>query len=68
MPSGYNRYKEIAKRTRCKYKDAKSLKQVEGILKNDVEGYPFAYWMLAMNSDLKSIERDYGCDGKRSIS
>jgi len=64
MPSGYNRYKEIAKRTRCKYKDAKSLKQVEGILKNDVEGYPFAYWMLAMNSDLKSIERIMDVMGK----
>jgi len=64
MPSGYNRYKEIAKRTRCKYKDAKSLKRVEGILKNDVEGYPFAYWMLAMNSDLKSIERIMDVMGK----
>jgi hypothetical protein len=64
MPSGYNRYKEIAKRTRCKYKDAKSLKQVESILKNDVEGYPFAYWMLAMNSDLKSIERIMDVMGK----
>jgi hypothetical protein len=57
MPSGYNRYEEISKRTRFKYKDAKSLSKVEEILKNDLEGYPFAYWMLAMNSDLKSIER-----------
>jgi hypothetical protein len=57
MQSGYNRYEEIAKRTRCRYKDAKSLKQVEDILKNDRDGYPFAYWLLAMKSDLQSIKR-----------
>jgi hypothetical protein len=57
MQSGYNRYDEIAKRTRCRYKDAKSLKQVEDILKKDSDGYPFAYWLLAMKSDLPSIKR-----------
>jgi hypothetical protein len=55
--SGYDRYEEIVKRTRCKYKDPKSLRQVEAILNKDVKGYPFAYWMLARKSDLKSIER-----------
>ncbi len=56
MQNGYDRYKEIAMRTRFRYKDAKSLKQVEEILKNDKEGYPFAYWLLAKQADLSSLK------------
>ena len=38
----YNRYDEIRKRTGCRFKDDKTIRDVEWILKNDVEGFPMA--------------------------
>ena len=45
----YNRYDEIRKRTGCRFKDDKTIRDVEWILKNDVEGFPMAYWLLEKN-------------------
>ena len=42
----YNRYDEIRKRTGCRFKDDKTIRDVEWVLKNDVEGFPMAYWLL----------------------
>jgi hypothetical protein len=53
-PAAYNRYEEIGKRIR--YKDPKSLRQVEDLLKKDVENHAFAYWLLERKSDLTSLQ------------
>jgi hypothetical protein len=45
----YDRYDEIRKRTGCRFKDDKTIRDVEWILKNDVEGSPMAYWLLEKN-------------------
>jgi len=45
----YNRYDEIRRRTGCRFKDDKIIRDVEWILKNDVEGFPMAYWLLEKN-------------------
>jgi hypothetical protein len=45
----YDRYDEIRKRTGCRFKDDKTIRDVEWILKNDVEGFPMAYWLLEKN-------------------
>lgn len=45
----YNRYDEIRKRTGSRFKDDKTIRDVEWILKNDVEGFPMAYWLLEKN-------------------
>lgn len=45
----YDRYEEIRKRTGCRFKDDKTIRDVEWILKNDLEGYPMAYWLLEKN-------------------
>jgi hypothetical protein len=45
----YNRYDEIRKRTGCRFKDDKTIRDVEWILKNDLEGFPMAYWLLEKN-------------------
>ncbi len=45
----YDRYDEIRNRTGCRFKDDKTIRDVEWILKNDVEGFPMAYWLLEKN-------------------
>jgi len=45
----YNRYDEIRKRVGNRFKDDKTIRDVEWILKNDVEGFPMAYWLLEKN-------------------
>ena len=53
----YNRYDEIRKRTGCRFKDDKILRDVEWILKNDVEGFPMAYWLLEKNVAVGILKR-----------
>jgi len=45
----YNRYDEVRKRNGSRFKDDKTIRDVEWILKNDVEGFPMAYWLLEKN-------------------
>ncbi len=53
----YNRYDEIRKRTGCRFKDDKILRDVEWILKNDVESFPMAYWLLEKNVAVGVLKR-----------
>ena len=53
----YNRYDEIRKRTGCHFKDDKIIRDVEWILKNDVEGFPMAYWLLEKNVAVGVLKR-----------
>lgn len=54
--AGYDRYVSIAKRLQYRHKDAKTLRQVEDILKNDTTPYPLSKWLLERNSDVASVK------------
>lgn len=51
----FDRYEEIAKRTKNRFKDKATLANVEFILTNDNEGYPMSRWLFEYNCDVKSI-------------
>ena len=51
----FDRYTEIAKRTKNRFKDKETLKCVEFILDNDYEGFPCSQWLFEKNCDVKSI-------------
>jgi hypothetical protein len=52
----YDRYEQIKLRTGCRYKDAKTLRDVEWILTHDVEGFPMAYWLLEKGVEVKYVK------------
>ena len=53
----YNRYDEINKRTKSKFKDRKTLKDLEWILERDIEPYPMSKWIFANNSPISPIKQ-----------
>jgi hypothetical protein len=52
----YDRYEQIKLRTGSRYKDAKTLRDVEWILTHDVEGFPMAYWLLEKGVEVKYVK------------
>jgi hypothetical protein len=52
----YNRYDEIRKRVGNRFKDDKTIRDVEWILKNDAEGFPMAYWLLEKNVSVSILK------------
>lgn len=53
----YNRYDEINKRTKSKFKDRKTLTDLEWILVRDIEPYPMSKWILEKNSPISPIKQ-----------
>jgi len=51
----YDRYEEIRKRSGSIYKDAKTLREVEWILKNDANNFVMSWWLLEKRCDVASI-------------
>jgi hypothetical protein len=54
--AGYDRYVSIAQRLQYRHKDAKTLRQVEDILKNDATPFPLSQWLLERNADVTSVK------------
>lgn len=52
----YDRYEQIKLRTGSRYKDAKTLREVEWILTHDVGGFPMAYWLLEKGVEVKYVK------------
>ena len=52
----YDRYEQIRLRTGSRYKDAKTLRDVEWILTNDVDGFPMSYWLLDKGIEVKYVK------------
>jgi hypothetical protein len=53
----YNRYDEINKRTKGKFKDRKTLTDLEWILERDIAPYPMSKWVFANNSPVSPIKK-----------
>lgn len=53
----YNRYDEINKRTKSKFKDRKTLTDLEWILVRDIKPYPMSKWIFANNSPISPIKQ-----------
>lgn len=51
----FDRYVEIAKRTKYRFKDPKTLKDVEWILENDTDDFPMSRWLFEKSADVKSV-------------
>ena len=51
----FDRYDEIIKRTKKRFRDKATLKAVEFILTNDSDGFPMSRWLFEKNCDVKSI-------------
>ncbi|MFN9709967.1 MAG: hypothetical protein ACK55K_00990 [Bacteroidota bacterium] len=54
--AGYDRYVSIAQRLQYRHKDAKTLRQVEDILKTDATPFPLSQWLLERNADVTSVK------------
>jgi hypothetical protein len=54
--AGYDRYVSIAQRLQYSHKDAKTLRQVEDILKKDATPFPLSQWLLERNADVTSVK------------
>ena len=52
----YDRYEQIKLRTGSRYKDAKTLREVEWILTHDVDGFPMSYWLLEKGVEVKYVK------------
>jgi hypothetical protein len=53
----YNRYDEIRKRNGCHIKDDKTIREVEWILKNDLNSMVMAWWMIEKAATVSSVKR-----------
>lgn len=53
----YNRYDEINKRTKSKFKDRKTLTDLEWILERDIEPFPMSKWIFDKGSPISSIKQ-----------
>lgn len=51
----FDRYDEIAKRTKKRFSDKETLASVEFILTNDIDGFPMSRWLFEEKCDVKSI-------------
>lgn len=52
----FDRYEEIRKRMKNRFKDTATIMDVEWILKNDNGNFPMSWWLLEKKCDVKSIK------------